>query len=108
MSTQSLISRRQSSKCLPTTFSLFGRLLIIWLAFSSTAFATQFSGPIPSLVRAGVSIVRLLVTYNKSNTSGTVYCTGLGVIVASWPARNASDQNNWVLTDSSLVNGKQA
>ena len=108
MSTQSLISRRQSRKRLPATFSLFGRLLIIWLAFSSTAFAAQFSGPPPSLLRAGVSIVRLLVTYHKPNNAGTVYCTGLGVIVASWPARTVSDQHNWVLTDSSLVNTKEA
>jgi hypothetical protein len=108
MSTQSLISRRQSSKRLLTTFSLLGWLLIIWLALSSTAFAAQLSGPTPSLLRAGVSLVRLLVTYKKSENSGIVYCTGLGVIVASWPARNASDQNNWVLTDSSLVNSKQA
>ncbi|HEX3643783.1 MAG TPA: protein phosphatase 2C domain-containing protein, partial [Ktedonobacteraceae bacterium] len=60
------------------------------------------------LLRAGVSVVRLLVRYDKPNNSGTVYCTGLGVIVASWSAQNATDQNNWVLTDSSLVNGKQA
>jgi hypothetical protein len=83
-------------------------LYLITSASILNAFAAQISVPIPSLMRAGASIVRLLVTYNKPNTSGTVYCTGLGVIVASWPARNASDQNNWVLTDSSLVNGKQA
>jgi serine/threonine protein phosphatase PrpC len=37
-----------------------------------------------------------------------VYCTGLGAIVASWPARTPRDQHHWVLTDSSLVNGKEA
>jgi len=134
MSTQSLVSRRQGSKRLPA-FSLFGGLLITWLMFSSTAFAVQ---PVPTpstdtpglspagilatasaaqvpnalsstplaLLRADVSVVRLLVRYDTKNT-GSVYCTGLGVIVASQPVQNAGDQN-WILTDSSLVNGKQA
>jgi len=79
---------------------------------SASATAAQASSPLSGaplgLLRAGVSVVRLLVRYDKPNNSGTVYCTGLGVIVASWPAQSATDQNNWVLTDSSLVNGKQA
>jgi serine/threonine protein phosphatase PrpC len=109
MSTQSLVSRRQGSKRLPT-FAVLGGLLIIWLALSSTAFAAQLaSSPAGNLglLRAGVSVVRLLVTYEKPNNS-KVYCTGLGAIVASWPARNPDDQNNWILTDSSLVNGNCA
>src|SRR5437879_4024859 len=103
MSTQSLVSRRQSSKRLPA-LSFFGGLLIIWLVLSSTAFAAQ-AGPTPpsstpgisgatvsatattaqaasslsgtplGLLRAGVSVVRLLVSYDTKN-AGTVYCTG--------------------------------
>ncbi len=66
MSTQSLASRRQGSKLLPA-FSLLGGLLIVWLALSSPAFAAQLlpdspSGTQPRLLRAGVSVVRLLVT----------------------------------------------
>jgi serine/threonine protein phosphatase PrpC len=109
MSTQSLVSRRQGSKCLPA-FAVLGGLLIIWLALSSTAFATQLANSPAGnlgLLRAGVSVVRLLVTYEKPNNS-KVYCTGLGAIVASWPARNPDDQSNWILTDSSLVNGNCA
>ena len=91
---------------------MLGGLLIIWLALSSTAFAAQLANPPAGnlgLLRAGVSVVRLLVTYDKPNNSGNVYCTGLGAIVASWPARNTDDPpSNWVLTDSSLVNGNCA
>jgi serine/threonine protein phosphatase PrpC len=105
-------NRRPSGKRL-SAFSLFGGFLIAWLALSSTAFATQSllsssSGTPQGLLRAGVSVVRLLVKYEKTDNSGPVYCTGLGAIVASWPAQNAGDQNSWVLTDSSLVNGNQA
>ncbi len=112
MSTQSRASRRQGSKHLPA-FSLLGGLLIVWLALSSTAFAAQLlpdspSGTQPGLLRAGVSVVRLLVKYEKSDDAEPVYCTGLGAIVASWPSQNASDQNSWVLTDSSLVNEDEA
>ena len=112
MSTQSLASRRQGSKLLPA-FSLLGGLLIVWLALSSTAFAAQLlpdspSGTQSGLLRAGVSVVRLLVTYEKADDHEPVYCTGLGAIVASWPSQNASDQNSWVLTDSSLVNEDEA
>jgi|GEM_PF-2005211 len=87
--------------------------LALYLVTSSsmpTAFAAQvpnaLSSTPPALLRADVSVVRLLVRYDTKNT-GSVYCTGLGVIVASQPVQNADDQN-WILTDSSLVNGKQA
>ena len=75
MSTQSLASRRQGSKRL-SAFSLLGGLLITWLVFSSTAFAAQLvPTPPPStagLLRAGVSVVSLLVSYDKPNNSGIV------------------------------------
>jgi len=77
-------------------------------ATATTAQASSsLSGTPLGLLRAGVSVVRLLVSYDTKN-AGTVYCTGLGVIVASWPTQHATDQNNWVLTDSSLVNPKTA
>jgi serine/threonine protein phosphatase PrpC len=57
---------------------------------------------------AGVSVVRLVVTYQatgrgRNPQNSLVTCTGLGTLVGSWSPRNASDQNNWVVTDSSLV-----
>lgn len=112
MSMQSLASRRQGGKRLPA-FSLLGGLLIVWLALSSTAFAAQLlpdspSGTAPGLLRAGVSVARLLVTYEKADDAEPVYCTGLGAIVASWPSQSTGDQKSWVLTDSSLVNGNEA
>ncbi len=113
MSTQSPAPRRQGGKRLPA-FSLLGGLLIVWLALSSTAFAAQLlpdspSGTPSGLLRAGVSVVRLLVKYEKADDADeSVYCTGLGAIVASWPPQNTGDQNSWVLTDSSLVNENQA
>lgn len=112
MSTQRLASSRQGSNLLPV-FSWLGGLLIAWLTLSSTAFADQRLSSSPSetpqgLLRAGVSVVRLQVKYEKADNSGPVYCTGLGSIVASWSAQNINDQNSWVLTDSSLVNGTEA
>ncbi len=80
------------------------------------------------IARAGVSIVRLVVSYgpsapaghtlssassaqNNSKTSLTpssvpipAPCTGLGVLVASWSSSSKEEQNAWVLTDGSLVN----
>jgi serine/threonine protein phosphatase PrpC len=86
---------------------VLGGLLIIWLALSPTAFAAQLANTPAGnlgLLRAGVSVVRLLVTYDKPKNSGKVYCTGLGAIVASWPASIPDEQSNWILTDSTLVN----
>ena len=66
--------------------------------------------PPQSLLRAGVSVVRLLVTYQKKDAADAelVYCTGLGTLIASWSGQNDNDQNSWILTDSSLVNTYQA
>ncbi|MBE3559624.1 MAG: hypothetical protein IMW89_10410, partial [Ktedonobacteraceae bacterium] len=55
-----------------------------------------------NLDRAGVSVVRLLVTYteNVQQTS----CTGLGALIRSWPSQSGSERNTWILTDGNLVN----
>jgi Protein kinase domain len=91
-------------------------LLFIFIAIPSTASASSSykflvldTPPTQqNVARAGVSVVRLVASY----TAGTgkagqqpvvVQCTGLGALVASWPGSN--DQNNWILTDGSLVNG---
>jgi serine/threonine protein phosphatase PrpC len=92
---------------------LFMALLLALSPFScvSAASAQHLLDTPPTqqnVARAGVSAVRLVASY----TTGTgkpgqqpvvVQCTGLGVLVASWPGGN--DQNNWILTDGSLVNG---
>ncbi len=54
-----------------------------------------------------VSIVRLIALYSGSGTTSTL-CTGLGVIVASWPQANPltptpTEPNNLILTSGSVV-----
>jgi serine/threonine protein phosphatase PrpC len=114
MSTHRPISRRKGSARLPI-FACAGSLLIalqFWLALSSTAFAAPLAPdaltkqtPYP-LARAGVSVVRLLVTYQPGTSNAgvsQVICTGLGVIVANWSTKKIDEANTWVLTDSYLV-----
>ena len=84
------------------------------LLFSSSpvlAFAVHRTVSTPSrenVARAGASVVRLLVRYTTVPTAPStakteLQCTGLGVIITSWPSRGSTDQNNWVLTDGALV-----
>jgi serine/threonine protein phosphatase PrpC len=91
--------------------------------FSSFAFAARSDTPQQpeSLVRSGVSVVRIVANYGPPNfnppslptattksTNSSLLdnplqtCTGLGVIVAS--KASTTQQNAWVLTDGSLVN----
>jgi serine/threonine protein phosphatase PrpC len=63
-----------------------------------------------NVARAGASVVRLVASYTadagKAGQQPTVVqCTGLGILVASWPSQTGNDQNNWILTDGGLVNG---
>jgi serine/threonine protein phosphatase PrpC len=58
-----------------------------------------------------VSVVRLVATYEppagqaiKPTSPTLAQCTGIGVMISSWVSVNGSDQNNWLLTDGSLVN----
>ncbi len=117
MSTHRLISERQQSVSLTFCSTLCGLLIALqlWLALSFPAFAAARLAPhiapppdMPQdITRAGVSVVRLLVSYTDTDAPAApvvVQCTGLGVIVSSWPARAGDDQNNWVLTDGTLVN----
>ncbi len=89
------------------------------LAFAARHDTTQQP---ESLLRAGVSVVRIVANYapaittpvqpttpTKSNSARTNLldtpfstCTGLGLIVAS--KASATQQNAWVLTDGSLIN----
>ncbi len=111
MSMQSYLSMRQkkASSALSTLAGFLISLLIV-LSVSVTALAHEHvslgADPPQSLARAGVSVVRLLVSYHdKAAAPGEmIECTGLGVLIASWPNEGQNDQNNWVLTDGSLVN----
>lgn len=90
-------------------------LLALSLYSHVSAASTQHLLDAPStqqnVARAGVSVVRLIASYTTgAGKTGqppvVVQCTGLGVLVASWPGGN--EQNNWILTDGSLVNGSIA
>ncbi len=120
MSTHRSVFRKKGS-ARPSVLTCAGGWLIalqLWLALSSSAFAAPLAPQALSentpynLARAGGSVVRLLVTYKSTNNPDTgtmnaapvqVICSGLGVIVASWPTTQPNQVNTWVLTDSDLV-----
>ena len=54
------------------------------------------------LEQAGVSVVRLVITYSMTKNT-QVSCTALGTLIDSWPAASATEQNNWVVTDGSFL-----
>ncbi len=65
----------------------------------------------PAQALAQVSVVRLVATYTTEGAtgrgSGVTICTGLGVLVGSWPlAPGSTLPTNWVLTDSSALSTK--
>ena len=86
--------------------SMLGGLLVILpllLASAASARAATASlSPTGVLEQAGVSVVRLSITYTTRQKTQTT-CTALGTLIASWPAASASDQNNWVVTDGSML-----
>jgi len=108
-------SQVQKKKSL--TFSVSIALLTIFIQcifpYLAYASAYQTSNQPPQtqedVTRAGVSVVRLLVSYidpkGLATSTPVAECTGLGVIVASWKSQMA--QNNWILTDGSLVSPDQ-
>jgi serine/threonine protein phosphatase PrpC len=95
-------------------------------AFASPAnfrgFRATSPQPPEDLARSGVSVVRIVSSFVEQTTTVSIaghriqiptptatptvvaQCTGLGVIVASWDSTKTDDQNNWVFTDSSLLN----
>src|SRR5579875_245331 len=113
MSTHSVKSAMQRGIGLPGRFVPAGVLIltILLLLLPSLAFAfapaAAEADPAQNIAQAGVSVVRLLVTYTLSShlpgNSPTLQCTGLGALVSSW-AGNGSQNNSWVLTDGNLVN----
>ena len=91
---------------------LGGLLLLLPLLVPPVALASS-TNPTKSLAGlspqgvldlAGVSVVRLEVSYRLPRPATTVVqCTALGTLIASWPATSATEQNNWVLTDGSVL-----
>ena len=94
---------------------LSGLLIALQLLLPAVAFASVNAGggetarALPpqqqeALDLAGVSVVRLVVTYKVTGTNpenSLVACTGIGTLIAS--GSPTIDNNSWVLTDSSLV-----
>jgi serine/threonine protein phosphatase PrpC len=96
----------------PALRGLFIALLLSLLSISAALASLRQAPSIPTqqdIARAGVSVVRLLVSYAQSGQSPqkgaapiiTQQCTGLGVLVGS--GVNAGQQENWVLTDADLL-----
>ena len=89
MSTHSFISRQQWSIG-RFVFSVLGGLFVaIQFVLLSSPITLAFSvpnvaAPPEDVTRAGVSVVRLLVSYTDAKSAALVaQCTGLGIIVAS-------------------------
>ena len=111
MNTVRSTTTKRSSGVRLARFMLCG-LLSILLSLSllptTKSFAAAAQPQHPALTQngvleqAGVSVVRLLISYNTIHNA-QISCTALGTIVASWPAISPNDRNNWVLTDSSMV-----
>lgn len=82
----------------------FLMLMPATVAFASAAQPTLTQTGVFNL--AGVSVVRLDMTYVDSKAKTNTECTALGSLVASWPATTtlASVVHNvWVLTDGSVL-----
>ncbi len=113
MSTHRFILAKRKGRSLPFLFMLGALLLMFPLLLPATAQAASRSRSItapppftqPQIVDlAGVSVVRLSLTYIPAKGTPAVFCTALGTIIASWPAQDTTEKNNWVLTDGSLLN----
>jgi serine/threonine protein phosphatase PrpC len=108
MSTQSNTRKLRQGIGLAALSILSGLLLALQFVLSPVAFASPERPAAPSLTPqgvldlAGVSVVRLVVFYDVNGN--VAQCTGLGTLVGSWSPTNLQDNNNWILTDSTLVN----
>jgi serine/threonine protein phosphatase PrpC len=92
-------------------------LQLILLTSQTTHASSLMSAAAPTLGASqamdftDVSVVRLVATYEppagqavKPTSVTLAQCTGIGVMISSWTSVNGNDQNNWLLTDGSLVN----
>src|SRR5947209_17998782 len=119
MSTHYYISRmrkgiRLASMVLLSVLGVLGIALQTLLFSSSLVVAASVhrAATVPlseAVARAGVSVVRLLVTYSTlTSPPATIQCAGVGLIVASWVSPRAADQTTRVLTDGALLNPPSA
>lgn len=120
MSTHKFNPHRQWCRCLSALFVLGGLMIALQLVLplpvaASSGTATPRATPIKNqpedIVRAGVSLVRLLVNYtDTAATEGdtTYQCTGLGVIVSSGLSSQEQPHNTWILTDGDLLDNNAA
>ena len=111
MSTHSYIPRLRQHSGLSALSLLCGLLLALQVVLPSAAFAiaserttTPAFDPQGVLDLAGVSVVRLVAEYTGTSNRAPVACTGLGTLVGSWAPSSLTEKNNWILTDSALVN----
>ena len=112
MSTHSSIPEVRGGIALSAFSMLIGLLLALQqLGLSPVAFASSSSPERvsrPALTEqgvldlAGVSVVRLVVTYTTT-THTQIACTGLGTLLGSWSPASLSEKNTWVLTDDTLI-----
>src|SRR5712692_9939934 len=110
MSTYSYISKMRRGAGLSALSVLGGVLIALQLVLPSLAFARSAQhlafGQSQALDRAGVSVVRLVVSYTVGQQAPTalptvstgtgpasIQCTGLGVLVGSWASQNPSEMN---------------
>ena len=107
----------------PSILSGFLVILQLILVTSQTAHASYLASGATSTIGtsraidfAQVSVVRLIATYQAPSSGQATrppsspviaQCTGLGAMISSWTSENGNDQNNWLLTDGSLVNPGQ-
>jgi serine/threonine protein phosphatase PrpC/rubrerythrin len=110
MSTHSSIPEMRGGIGLSAFSLLSGLLLALQLVLSPVALASSSSPErvsTPALTEqgvldlAGVSLVRLVVTYTTTHTP--IVCTGLGTLLGSWSPTSLSEKNTWVLTDGTLI-----
>jgi len=89
------------SVCLLLTVQLF----LLPLSATTLAAPRLSADPPEDLALAGVSLVRLLVSYNDTDSQpqSLLWCTGLGVLVDNWSAPDPQ-LNTTILTDGNLVN----
>src|SRR5947209_14579829 len=112
MSTHRFLPAKCKGRRLPFLFMLGGLLLLFPLLLPAPALAAPRNATAtPPLTTsqqivdlAGVSVVRLALSYVPAKGTASIVCTSLGTIVASWPTQNGAEQNTWVLTDGSLLN----
>lgn len=102
----------------PALMGFLIALLLSLFSISPTLASARQDPTVPSqqdLARAGVSLVRLLVSYNQPNQpakgsapAAIAQCTGLGVLVGSGVNQTDKQQENWVLTDANLLDTGKA